>query len=103
MAYRPFRLFAIPGAIIGALGLFLLLRFFYFYVTAGGQGHVQSVVIGALLAGGGLFLIVIGLLADLIGVNRQLLEDVEWRGRRMEGGPCAAPGHDPRATPPLPR
>jgi len=90
MTYRPFRFFAIPGAIIGTLGAFLLLRFLYFYVTEGGRGHVQSVIIGALFAGGGLFLIVIGLLADLIGVNRQLLEDVEWRVRRMEGrGPPA--------------
>ena len=93
MTYRPFRFFAIPGAFLSAVGAFLLLRFLYFYFTRGGQGHVQSVVIGALLAGAGLFLVVIGLLADLIAVNRQLLEDVEWRVRRMEGR--QPPARDP--------
>lgn len=84
MTYKPFRFFAIPGTVLGALGTALLLRFLWFYATDGGRGHVQSVIIGALLAGAGLFLAVIGLLADLIAVNRQLLEDVEWRVRRME-------------------
>jgi glycosyltransferase involved in cell wall biosynthesis len=84
MTYKPFRFFAIPGVVSGALGATLLARFLWFYVTDGGRGHVQSVIIGALLAGAGLFLVVIGLLADLIAVNRQLLEDVEWRVRRME-------------------
>ena len=84
MTYKPFRFFAVPGVVSGALGATLLARFLWFYVTDGGRGHVQSVIIGALLAGAGLFLVVIGLLADLIAVNRQLLEDVEWRVRRME-------------------
>jgi glycosyltransferase involved in cell wall biosynthesis len=84
MTYRPFRFFAIPGAMLSVVGAFLLLRFLYYYVSQGGQGHIQSVIIGALLFGVGLFLIVIGLVTDLIAVNRQLLEDVEWRVRRME-------------------
>lgn len=84
MTYKPFRFFAIPGVVLGALGSVLLARFLWYYITEGGAGHIQSVIIGALLAGAGLFLVVIGLLADLIAVNRQLLEDVEWRVRRME-------------------
>lgn len=84
MTYRPFRFFAAPGVVLGALGAVLLLRFLYFYFTGTGQGHVQSVVIGSLFAGAGMFLIVVGLLADLIAVNRQLLEDMDWRLRRIE-------------------
>lgn len=91
MTYKPFRFFAVPGVVSGALGATLLARFLWFYVTDGGRGHVQSVIIGALLAGAGLFLVVIGLLADLIAVNRQLLEDVEWRVRRMEDRASARP------------
>jgi glycosyltransferase involved in cell wall biosynthesis len=84
VTYKPFRFFAIPGVISFALGAVLLLRFIYFYISEGGAGHVQSVVIGSLLAGAGVFLIVVGLLADLIAVNRQLLEDIEYRLRRSE-------------------
>jgi glycosyltransferase involved in cell wall biosynthesis len=91
MTYKPFRFFAVPGVITGALGTLLLLRFLWFYFTEGGAGHIQSVIIGAMMTGVGLFLVVIGLLADLIAVNRQLLEDVEWRVRRMEDGPRDRP------------
>lgn len=87
VTYKPFRFFAVPGMVLGTLGAGLLARFLWFYVTDGGAGHIQSVIIGALLAGAGLLLVVIGLLADLIAVNRQLLEDVEWRIRRMEAAP----------------
>jgi hypothetical protein len=95
MTYRPFRFFGIPGVALSSLGTFLLLRFLYYYITEGGQGHVQSVVIGALFFGVGLFLVVIGLVTDLISVNRQLLEDVEWRVRRMEGKHPTVEGQAP--------
>lgn len=84
VTYKPFRFFAIPGIVSFGLGAALLLRFLYFYFSEGGAGHIQSVIIGALLTGAGLFLVSVGLLADLVAVNRQLLEDVEWRIRRME-------------------
>ena len=84
MTYRPFRFFAIPGIVIGGLGSVLLVRFLYFYLTGDGRGHVQSVVIGSMLAAVGFALVVVGLVADLISVNRQLLEDLDWRLRRVE-------------------
>jgi glycosyltransferase involved in cell wall biosynthesis len=84
MTYRPFRFFAVPGAILFALGFLLGLRFLYYYLTAGGSGHVQSVVLAALLMGTGFFLGVVGLIADLVGVNRTLLEQVDWRLKKLE-------------------
>ena len=97
MTYRPFRFFAVPGFVGLLLGGALLLRFLYFYFTTGGQGHVQSVVVGAMLTGLGVFLIVVGLLADLISVNRQLLEELEWRVRRMSE-PSRASDHPATTT-----
>jgi hypothetical protein len=51
----------------------------YFYLIGEGDGHVQSVILcGALLAMGfqtGL----IGFVADLLSVNRQLLEELRVR------------------------
>ena len=84
MTYRPFRFFAVPGFIAATIGALLLVRFMYFYITEGGRGHVQSVIIGSLFAGVGFALVLVGLLADLISVNRQLLEDLDWRLRRLE-------------------
>jgi len=85
MTYRPFRFFAVPGIALFSLGMLIGLRFIYFYVTQRGAGHIQSLILAALLMGMGTFLAIVGLLADLISVNRQLLERVDWRVQRIEG------------------
>ena len=85
MTYRPFRTFAVPGLLAFVCGLALGIRFlFYFFVKGNGDGHVQSLILTALLVGIGFFLGVIGLLADLISVNRKLLEQTLERVRRIE-------------------
>lgn len=84
MTYRPFEFFAGPGALAFTGGMLLGLRFLYFYLIGQGQGHVQSVVLAALLLGTGFVLITVGLLADLISVNRKLLERLDWRLRQLE-------------------
>jgi glycosyltransferase involved in cell wall biosynthesis len=84
MTYRPFPFFAVPGAIMLGIGILISLRFLYFYFMVGGQGHVQSLILAALLLGLGFFLVVIGLIADLIAVNRALLEGIDWRVKRLE-------------------
>ena len=85
MTYKPFKFFAIPGVTSFVLGFLIGLRFLYFYFTSGGSGHIQSIILAALLMGIGFFLTVIGLLADLISVNRKLLEKVDWRIQKIEG------------------
>jgi len=84
MTYRPFRFFAIPGLISFGLGLLIGLRFLYFYFTGPGSGHIQSLILGALLLGAGFFLFIMGLMADLISVNRKLLEKLDYRMRQIE-------------------
>jgi glycosyltransferase involved in cell wall biosynthesis len=74
MTYKPFRFFAVPGTISFLCGFLLGLRFLYYFMTIGGVGHVQSLILAALLMGNGFFLLVVGLLADLAAVNRKLLE-----------------------------
>jgi glycosyltransferase involved in cell wall biosynthesis len=84
MTYRPFRFFAVPGILLLISGLLISLRFLYFYFTAGGVGHVQSLMLSSLLMGAGFFLVVVGLLADLIAVNRNLLERLDWKMQQFE-------------------
>ncbi|KPK66063.1 MAG: glycosyl transferase [Gemmatimonas sp. SG8_38_2] len=84
MTYQPFRFFAFPGVILFVAGLLISMRFMYFYLTEGGAGHIQSLILSALLMGTGFFLAIVGLLADLISVNRKLLESLDWRLKRME-------------------
>ncbi len=84
VTYRPFRFFAANGLVIFFVGLLISLRFVYFYVTQGGQGKIQSLILAALLMGTGFFLGVVGIIADLISVNRQLLEGLDWRLQKVE-------------------
>ena len=84
MTYKPFRFFAVPGSILFLAGLLISIRFMYFYVTESGAGHIQSLILSALLMGMGFFLAIVGLVTDLISVNRKLLEGLDWRLKRME-------------------
>jgi glycosyltransferase involved in cell wall biosynthesis len=84
MTYKSFEFFAYPGMIVFGLGLLLGLRFLCHYIASGGVGHVQSVILAALLMGIGSSLFVVGLVADLISVNRKLLEKLDWRVREIE-------------------
>jgi glycosyltransferase involved in cell wall biosynthesis len=84
MTYRPFRFFAVPGGLLFLAGFAIGLRFLYFYLTAGGEGKVQSLILAALMMGSGFFLVVVGLVADLIAVNRNLLERLDWKVQQIE-------------------
>lgn len=84
MTYRPFRCFAVPGAISFGVGLIIGGRFLILFFSGNGSGHIQSLILCSLLLGVGFFLIIAGLIADLISVNRQLLERLDWRIKRIE-------------------
>lgn len=85
MTYRPISFFLIPGGISFLLGAILGLRFLYFYlVTKTGAGHIQSLILTAVLLIMGGLLGIMGLIADLISVNRKLLENVEYRLQRLD-------------------
>ncbi len=82
--YQPLRVFFFIGTALTAVGLFPILRFLYYYAIGSGGGHIQSLVLGAVLLMMGFIAYLIGLVADLIGFNRQLLEMTLERVRRME-------------------
>lgn len=84
MTYRPFRFFAWPGFLLLLAGSLIGVRFLIFYFNGAGGGHVQSLLLGTLLLGTGFFLMVSGLIADLLSVNRKLSEDIQYRIRRIE-------------------
>jgi len=84
VTYKPFRFFASAGVLVFIVGLLISVRFLYFYFTGNGAGHIQSLILSALLMGTGFFLAVVGLVVDLISVNRQLLEILDWRMQKIE-------------------
>lgn len=82
--YRPLRVFTIISLIFLLVGLFGSGRFLYFYAVGQGAGHVQSLILSAVLLIVGFQIFLIGLVADLIGFNRKVLEEILYRLRRQE-------------------
>ena len=79
--YRPFRFFGTIGAVLFGAGLLLGLRFLWKYLGGEGEGHVQSLILAALLLGMGFQTLLIAVVADLLAANRKLMEDVRYRLR----------------------
>lgn len=86
LTYRPMVSFVYPGFVLGGVGSLLALRFLYYYIVGIGEGHIQSLIFAAILLIMGFMLVVFGMVAELLGVNRKLLEEVQWRVRRLEMG-----------------
>jgi glycosyltransferase involved in cell wall biosynthesis len=83
--YRPLRVFLGVGALMIAGGVLLGLRFLYFFIIRqGAAGNVQSLILAAILLIVGFQVCLIGLMADLIGFNRKILEEILYRQRRVE-------------------
>jgi glycosyltransferase involved in cell wall biosynthesis len=82
--YRPMAFFFWPGVLLIGTGSALAVRFLYFYVTGSGGGHVQSLVFATLFIILGALMFMIALIADMITVNRKLLESIDLRLQRAE-------------------
>ena len=96
--YRPLRVFSWLGSTFLLGGLALGLRFIYFFILGQGGGHIQSVILAAVLFIVGFQVLLIGLLADLIGFNRKILEELLYRLRRLENSPRATSSTDDLET-----
>ena len=81
LTYWPFRFFMILGSISFSLGFLIGLRFLIYFLIGEGEGKIQSLIFAAVLMLTGLQLGVVGLIANLIGVNRRLLEEIRRNTR----------------------
>jgi glycosyltransferase involved in cell wall biosynthesis len=74
--YRPFQFFMTLGSSLFLAGLVVGARFLYFYLTGRGLGHVQSLILAAVLMIFGFQTGLLAFIADLLSVNRRLLEEL---------------------------
>jgi hypothetical protein len=85
VVYRPFRFFVTIGIVLFSAGFFIGLRFLYYYFFGSGTGaYIQSLILASILLGIGFQTILVGFLADLLSVNRRLMEDIQYRLKRSE-------------------
>jgi len=82
--YEPLKVFSAIGLVIFLMGFAISVRFLYYYVTGAGLGHLQSLILSAVLLIVGFQIALIGLVADVISGNRKLIEDVLYRVKNLE-------------------
>jgi glycosyltransferase involved in cell wall biosynthesis len=81
--YKPMKVFSIAGGVFLIAGLALGARFLGYYFFGGNPGgHVQSLILAAVLIVVGVQTFLIALLADLVAINRRLLEELQQRDRK---------------------
>jgi len=82
--YRPLRVFMSVGLLLILGGSIPGIRFLWFFLQGDRVGHVQSLILAAILIIVGFQILLIGLLADLIANNRKMLEETLYRIRKLE-------------------
>lgn len=82
--YKPLRVFTLAGGFLILLGAIPGIRFLYLFAIGQRVGHVQSLILSAILTIVGFQIIFIGLLADTVSFSRKILEDISYRVRRLE-------------------
>ncbi|MGF1478751.1 MAG: glycosyltransferase family 2 protein [Cyanophyceae cyanobacterium] len=85
MTYKPLRFFTLLGSVPFLMGFMLCLRWlFYFFIEGPERSRVPSLIAAAILILIGFQLFLFGLIADLLSVNRKMLEDIQLRLRKLE-------------------
>jgi glycosyltransferase involved in cell wall biosynthesis len=82
VVYNPFRFFMSMGALLFTLGSLIGIRFLWYFLNGQGGGHIQSLILASILIGIGFQTIMVAFIADLLSVNRRLLEDLQYKSRK---------------------
>ena len=84
IVYRPFRFFITIAGMLAFLGLIVVARFLYYYFIGNGNGHVQSLILAAILLISAVQMGIIAIIGDLLSINRKIMEDVQTRLKKLE-------------------
>lgn len=82
--YEPLRVFWSLAAIIGLAALGVWIRFAVTFAEGNGRGHVQSLILGAVLFIAAVVLWALGVIGDLLAAQRVMTQKTFERVRRIE-------------------
>ena len=91
--YEPLRVFWTLAALIGLGSLGVWVRFVVAYAEGNGKGHVQSLILGAVLFIAAVVLWALGVIGDLLAAQRHMTQRTFERVRRIELELGVAPSH----------
>jgi glycosyltransferase involved in cell wall biosynthesis len=97
--YEPLRVFASASAVVGVLALGAWLPFLIDWIFNGdSSGHIQSLILGAVLFIAALQLLALGVIGDLLASQRVMTQRVFERVRRVELSLGVEPSHYERGA-----
>jgi glycosyltransferase involved in cell wall biosynthesis len=91
--YEPLRVFWSLALIIGLASVGVWIRFAVAYAEGNGKGHVQSLILGAVLFIAAIVLWALGVIGDLLAAQRVMTQRTYERVRRIELELGVAPSH----------
>jgi hypothetical protein len=99
--YEPLRVFWSLALVVGLGSVAVWTRFIVAYAEGSGKGHVQSLILGAVLFIAAVVLFALGVIGDLLAAQRVMTQRTFERIRRIELQLGVEPSHyEPGASPP---
>src|SRR4051794_37193064 len=97
--YEPLKVFMTTALLVGVLAVAVWTRFLVAWLQGDGAGHVQSLILGAVLFNAAVVLAALGVIGDLLSAQRTMLQRIFERVRRLELHEGIPPSHyEPGAT-----
>lgn len=84
MMYKPMTFFGAIGGLFLLAGLIIGIRYLTFFFGGHTSGHIQSLILCSTLILFGVNTIVLGFMGSMIGANRKILEDIQYRVREID-------------------
>jgi glycosyltransferase involved in cell wall biosynthesis len=91
--YEPLRVFLGVAAILGLAAAAVWARFVVAYIEGNGKGHVQSLILGAVLFNAAVMVGALGVIGDLLSAQRTMIQRTFERVRRIELKLGVEPSH----------
>jgi glycosyltransferase involved in cell wall biosynthesis len=91
--YEPLRVFWSLALLIGVVAIGVWIRFAVAYAEGDGRGHVQSLILGAVLFIAAVVLWALGVIGDLLAAQRVMIQRTFERVRRIELQLGVEPSH----------
>jgi glycosyltransferase involved in cell wall biosynthesis len=86
--YKPYVIFVWAAAVFGVLGLVPFVRYGVLVAQDDAGGHLQSLILGAVLLILAFLSVMLGIVSDLIRTNRTLIEHTLEHTKKMRFGPA---------------
>src|ERR687896_1638777 len=91
--YEPLRAFMAAAALVALIGAVIWVRFLWFFFSGEGEGHIQSLILGATLFIVAVQLAALGVVGDILAGSRVLQQRMLERVRRVELHLGVEPSH----------